>query len=396
MPRTARPAAPRTVLSRSLSFALTTLLLAACGAGEERVAGRDAGNETTGPAWRIDTVPMFDLSDDGAASEPAIGFAEGVARLPNGDVLVADRGLFSLRWFAPDASLRTSLGREGLGPNEFKYIARMWRCGDVVHVYDIERGKEQQTYAFDATPRGTLVIESPEGRVPYASACSPTGAWISMDWERFRELEPGRPRASVPFWISAPDGSQRASLGDLPGSERLVTPHGSRPHPLGKQPVLAIGRDRAYVGTADSFLVQAYTLDGQPAGVLQDADANLSTTSGDIERYKYRDTLGANARDREERQREWETFEFPPTVPAYDAMLVDAEDLVWIRRYPRSISAPAEWLVFSADGTRVATVQLPETLTVHEIGADYIAGIEVDPVDGRQSVRVYALSRGER
>ena len=309
---------------------------------------------------------------------------------------MADRGLFALRWFAPDGTLRKSLGREGLGPDEFKYIARLRRCGDVVHVYDIGRGNELRSYALDGTARGTLVIASPEGRVPYAFTCNGDGLWLSMDWERIRELEPGRRRGTVPFWISAADGSQRASLGTLPGSERLVIPGGSGPHPLGKQPVLAMGRDRAWVGSADSFVVQAFTLDGAPAGVLRDTDIDLATTPDDIARYKYRDTLGASERARERSVREWETFEFPPTVPAYDAMLVDSEDLVWVRRHPRRIGAEVEWLVFRSDGTRVATVRLPETLTVHEIGADYIAGIAVDPLDGRQSVRLHALRRENR
>ena len=32
--------------------------------------------------------------------------------------------------------------------------------------------------------------------------------------------------------------------------------------------------------------------------------------------------------------REWQTFEFPPTVPAYTALLVDREDHLWGRLFP--------------------------------------------------------------
>ena len=50
--------------------------------------------------------------------------------------------------------------------------------------------------------------------------------------------------------------------------------------------------------------------------------------------------LVSNAR-KESALREWATLEFPPTVPAYDRLLVDARDHVWVRRLPRRIGADA-------------------------------------------------------
>jgi hypothetical protein len=91
--------------------------------------------------------------------------------------------------------------------------------------------------------------------------------------------------------------------------------------------------------------------------------------------------------------REWTTFEFPPTVPAYDAMLVDAQDHLWVRRTPRAIGAPARWHVFAPDGTRVAAVSLPDAFDVREVGRDYILGIRLDAASGAQVVERYSLQR---
>lgn len=364
------------------------------GACADRSKSSDA-ESTAAVEWRIDSTPSLSIADDDALGEPVIGNAVGVSRLPDGGVIVADRGLSSLRFFAPDGSFVRSVGRKGSGPGEFDYIAWMHRCGDSLYVQDI--GQEAvMVYALDGSlSRAPKYADIHGSRATYTSACNPSGIFIHNGWNMGFDRTPGRTRWTVPYWLTTTNGATRAELGEHHGSERLVIDGGSGPHPLGKNPVLAIGKDRAYVGTADSFLVQSFTLDGDSAGVLRNTDADLRTTPEDIERFKRLDTLGRNDVDKARSVREWSAVQFPPTVPAYDAMLVDARDHVWIRRFPRGIDTHAEWLVFAPSGEQVATLQMPGTLTVYEIGADYVLGIEVDPVEGRQMVRQYALRRAE-
>src|SRR6185436_7139711 len=78
-------------------------------------------------------------------------------------------------------------------------------------------------------------------------------------------------------------------------------------------------------------------------------------------------------------RKEYESIELPKTVPAYKAMLVDSEGMVWVRDYRRTSPSLVTWTVFTREGKQASEVQLPLHLTVFEIGRDYVLGKFIDP-----------------
>ena len=366
-------------------------LLAACGTQEERPGVDQA-------TWRVDSVPILDIGSTAYDTTEWIGIAEGVTMVGDSEIVVADRGFAALRYFDRTGQFVRASGRKGDGPGEFQYIARMRHCGDSLVVHDqmnqlstVFGGSGQRARSFrPGAPAG-----APYGEL-YRVACGPTGIFLSIGWNKDIPADaPERRRGEAPLWLADPAGVPTHVIGEVPTSEILARGRSSSPHPLGREPVLAVGRTRAYYGAADSFLVRVFDLEGKQLKPIQKAFVTLATTEADRERYRLLDTLGKSPEGVAQRVRMWKDFAFPPTVPAYTAFVVDRQDNLWVRMFPRSQENLVRWVVFSPSGEEIGGLDLPDVLAVHDIGADYVLGIETRQDDGGQQVRMYRLHRDE-
>lgn len=352
--------------------------------------------------WSIDPKPALRLGD--ANNDQAILFGNalvGATRLPNGGVLVADRGALSLKVFDPAGKHVKSLGRKGEGPGEFDHIAEFWRCGEEIVAYDIGNGYRVTVFSTDLALKRSFRFRGPPegGSSPYsaATACNTAGTFIHHGWEVRKDMKAGVFRANVPLWLSGADSTFRR-LGEIPGSERWGQVvdgvlRGTRPMPLGKQPVIAIGVDRIYTGAADTYIIAIRDFSGRPLGTFGKPGAQLATTKADVDFAIDEETAGRGDDVRERVRKAYDAMDLPKTVPAYKAMLVDSEGMVWVQDYPRNRSAMTIWTVFTRDGRQSSEVQLPTHLTVFEIGRDYVLGKFIDPEEDIPEIRVYRLRR---
>ncbi len=377
--------------ARSPWFALSLVAAASLASA----ACRDGTPTTDRATWTVDPVPLLDISDDDAGGEVMLGQAVHVARDSDGGVIVTDRGLNALRIFGSDGRFLNAVGRQGSGPGEFEYIRVAQRCGDSLFVDDIAL-RRVTVHALDGTiGRALNTSEFAGGTEAYRSACNATGQFVHHAWNRFDPTRLGRHRVPVAVWLSSADGARRTELGNVGGPEFVGRANGAGRALLGRTPQLALGRRHAYVGDADSGVVHVYSLAGVADGVRRLPDnVDLRVSNADIERAKRLDSLGQTAAEQAQTREEWALDTPPATLPAYDALVVDADDHLWVRRYPRAGVPDTPWIVFDPDGAHVATVSLEATLTVHEIGRDYIAGIVQDPDSGTHAVRVLSLTRG--
>lgn len=81
----------------------------------------------------------------------------------------------------------------------------------------------------------------------------------------------------------------------------------------------------------------------------------------------------------------------PERLPPISALFVDTEDLLWVQTTPPG-GRVMDFLVVRPDGRVAAKAQIPRTLTVFDIGRDYILGSYSDAND-ETHVAVYRLRR---
>ena len=95
----------------------------------------------------------------------------------------------------------------------------------------------------------------------------------------------------------------------------------------------------------------------------------------------------------------WSQITMPETLPAIDAVTIDAEGFYWVLRPAGDPTAARSYEVFDPNGVLLGAVSVPAGL-VHSIqprpviGTDFFLGLWVDEF-GVESLRLYALYRGK-
>lgn len=346
--------------------------------------------------WTVDSYSRIEINDDDLAGSVLLGNAVHASRRPEGGLVVVDQGLNSLRFFSSDGQLERAVGREGSGPGEFEFIRLALRCGDSLFVEDIVT-RRVSVYSLDGKlARALSTREFGGGAEAYRSACNAWGDFVHHAWNSFDPSVRGRSHNQLPLWISSAKGDERVALEDVSGPEYIGFGSGAAPALLGRTPQLGMSSQHVYVGTADSGVVQVYTLDGSRAGIRRIPEGNTAVRELDLELAKRIDFLGQNPATQEETRRIWELDSPPASLPAYDAIVVDSDSYLWVRRYPVAGRDSTRWFVFDPSGPLVATLLLPSDLTVTEIDTRHIVGIVRSAETGRHSVLQVSLNRSAK
>ena len=237
---------------------------------------------------------------------------------------------------------------------------------------------------------GTLVRSFPLPR-PWLLSCDHVGDLLFVAW-------PGSPRITVNQSARmAGDVMLFDATGQSPGSlMRVPVIPTFPPPPLAPATNIALSRDRIYIGTEDSAFVDAYGHDGDligtvPIGVAPRpvSDEHFAqAVEGLLDRM-----APAQIRD-DVRRQVLAMFSQPEMLPPYSALFTDPGGFLWVQT-----SFPGDSVttlrVVGGTGEELAGVRLPRSVTVLEIGSDYIlATYEAD--NGKPCIVMYALRRGAR
>jgi hypothetical protein len=338
--------------------------------------------------WTVTAEPAVEIGVETGLDEYMLSNVGGAVRLSDGRIVVADGDVLVLRVYDANGQYLSSLGGRGGGPGEFGYLFGLLNCVED-ELWALVLPRAFSRFRTDGAVIGLLRLSLPDGESESAHACNAARQHLVIGW--------GTPRRGIGLFrtttratVLSLDGEVLADLGEVFGSERWGRETGNGPHDYGKQTVLALGDDRAYIGEADDFEIREYALDGELVRRIRWQGRELAISPAEIGRYR---SWVTETQELDPRAQELIKMEFPPTMPAYDTMMLDEAGNLWVRRFALPGIREDDWDVFSPEGVWQGTVAAPLGLEITEIGDDWLLGIFQDEL-GTEFVRLHRIERG--
>jgi hypothetical protein len=338
--------------------------------------------------WIVETEPRTEIGVVEGDPMYQLFQVSDAARLSDGSIVVVNSGTSELRIFDETGRFVRTLGGQGPGPGEFRYIESVVVLpGDSLLTLDMQ-GRKRAWFG----PSGTLARERrldgsgwplASGQVftrfPVRSAQPPLG------WYRGQEV----------FAVLDPESGTVDTLGWFPMEDNILVRDGDRVRhllpPFFRNTWWAIGTDRVFVGDSDRYEVLVYGLDGTLRQIIRlDRPAEPVT---DADRVAYetlrRESVEPGARPAIERL--LRALEWHRTKPAFGRLYADTENRLWAKPHVE-LRFDAPYDVFDTSGVYLGKVTLPDGVEPLEIGTDYVIGLWRD--ESRvEFVRVYRMSR---
>jgi hypothetical protein len=415
------------------AFAGALLAAVGCASGGERstptstITTRDSAgiaiveNATlpAGGGWTIDTAAVVRIGDDASnPNDPHYQFNRvvGLARMRNGDVVVADAGSTEVRVFDSAGRFDRLALRNGEGPGELYDLSRLFHTPD--DSSDALGGEQSALAVFGPDLKPVRKVQPIEYRpdslrrtysYPGIRAVFDDGSVLGMskvayDRKRGAAEQDGTVRSGTDsvFYsrgVTAPAGRQLAEYGWLieGRNHHRIFAGGARLHfdAFDANTFMATRGDRLFFVDGLRTEVRVYAGDGRLERLYRAATTPVPVSSGDIQSVFGRGaSLTLNGRKVD--LPPVDPSIYPPHHPAADRLLVDFDGNAWVRhRVASDTGKQHEWLVFDTAG--VVTQRVPDTsgMTVNEIGRDYMLGTTRD-LDGVEIIVLRRLVKPSR
>ena len=287
------------------------------------------------------------------------------------------------------------VGSEGVGPGEFMHSSNIIiGPGDSIYVYDSPADRvsvfEPQTRRFSHSFRVTVdeggdVYRSSAHKLlgvvndgylfQYNTAYYPPGGPGGYD--------PDETRLVFVNLVNRQGHLAKKSLAELPAGENLIKTSQSRsgstisimPLPFGRSPFFIFNNNQLYAAWNDVIDVAIMSKHGNHLRSFRVGHEALSVT-----RKELADMVAYDPKS----IRQWvlESESIPKTKPAFDALVVDDQGLIWIRKYPDTGDELANWLIVNPTGQLEGKLDLPIGLLLKEIKKDRVYASFYDETNG--------------
>lgn len=404
LPPVAIPAGPAALLG-----AVATLF-AACesdtrSAGPMSADSADVRIVTSDPhgsraTCRASDEPVFRIGDSDGDENEWFSTVRGVGLLSDGSVAAIDRSTQQIRVYAADGSHLVSMGHPGDGPGEFRSAWFLWVLpGDTLWVGDY------RPWRYNVFTRDGQFVRAVQMAPVYPNPSRRGGvlqSGISINTRPGRA--PGR-NFTVPDTVIVEahdtDGRLVATVARVPNMVAGRTAK-SEVANLTLNPLFAAG---AFVDAIGNTVAighgsepEVRLMDGElrVRRIVRWSEPSRRVTPADVSAWRdsYVEGQGGRNSDR------WDAFDearidterpVADLFPAFSSLMLGTDGRLWVGPYRKPGQEPRRWMAFEPDGTFSCHLESVR-MGIHEIGADYVLGVQTDELD-IPTVVVYGLGR---
>ncbi len=361
-----------------------------------RIVESSAPAWATGAEWHLGDAPLLDLGRLDGPDETQFFRVIAGTRLSDGSFVLGSLGSHDLRRFTAEGEHVWTVGREGEGPGEFVGLFRVVAApGDTILTFDF-RQRRISRFAPDGTFMDSRPLETPgESGFAFVETLLPTGRAV-YSWREFAPSEtPPQEgevrRDTIGVHVLDADGESAHELGRFPGAETIVLRAGETDGgfnitisstPFGRGTEVTAGPSGVWVGDTERFEVRRFGFDGSLEAIVRRQSEPVVVDDALVARAM-QDELDEADDEENERyiRRRWEDSPLPPTLPAYEALLIDAGGNLWVQNFEIPGATERRWSVFTPDGVWLGEIAFPDRFRPLEIGSDYVLGRFGDELD---------------
>ncbi len=344
-------------------------------------------------AWRLVPRPAIQVGNQPYDPSQRIFGAEHARRMPDGGIVVANRGLGDVRVFdaggyhlytmrvVVDPTIDTGRPRRvyPLSPDSLLF----YLGGGVLSLRSPERGvleqlpvqrpggigPEEMEPALDYFADGTLLFVA---QLPMDPSLS------GLQRNRMRLLRYGM------------DGRMIETFGDFDSDTELV---GDDTYVWGPTSHTAVADSTVWYAPGDRWEIREIAPGGRTLRVIR-LDQPLDSVRGaDMSAFRVGAVRQLTDAGEANAEAVVDGYTYAEVFPTWNQILVDEVGNIWAKGYRWfDMGADYRWTVFDRDGRYLGEIVVPYPLTVFEIGDDYVLGHMSDGRGG-EAVYIYDLEK---
>lgn len=320
-----------------------------------------------------------------------------------GSILLANARDARILEIGRDGRVVRSIGREGAGPGEFRFVGEFALIrGDTLLVHDT---RLRRIGVFGPNRKFVRTVDAPS----LVRCCATNGDYLAGAYVEDSDpssLETGLADFSVrhlgdgtddgPPLLRVATRSPMLILQRSSGANGTFSLGGMHRLPLHATPLLAWNGTEVVHADGKSFELRLVRADGRGSRVIRIA-MQPEAMPNDVVRAASDSMIAKTpqGKPRSDLADALDDFDWPARLPAIDKLLVDEERAMWVRAYGPSKAGGERWIGITSAGGLIGVLHTPSSTEALAFGHGHVLVRSVDEATGFDRLQMLSIESGK-